>query len=82
MQEAKVKMGDNGRVVIPAPYRKALGIGPGDEIVLRLSDGELRLMSRATAIKRAQELVRRYIPEERSLVDDLSAERRAEAANE
>lgn len=75
-------MGDNGRVVIPAAYRKALGLAPGDEIILRLGDGEVRLMSRMTAIKRAQELVRRYNPEGRNLVNELVAERRAEAARE
>ncbi len=39
-------------------------------------------MSRMTAIKRAQELVRRYNPEGRNLVNELVAERRAEAARE
>lgn len=82
MQEYGVRMGDNGRIVIPASYRKALGLSPGDEIVLRLADGEVRLMSRATAVKRAQELVRRYSPEGRSVVDELIAERRAEAARD
>ncbi len=82
MQEARARMGDNGRVVIPAAYRKALGLSPGDEIILRLGDGEVRLMSRMTAIKRAQELVRRYNPEGRNLVNELVAERRAEAARE
>ncbi len=82
MQEARARMGDNGRVVIPAAYRKALGLAPGDEIILRLGDGEVRLMSRMTAIKRAQELVRRYNPEGRNLVNELVAERRAEAARE
>lgn len=37
-------------------------------------------MSRA--IRRAQEIVRRYVPQDRSLVDELIRERRAEARNE
>ena len=37
---------------------------------------------RAMAIKRAQEIVARYVPEGRSLADELIAERRAEAARE
>ena len=37
---------------------------------------------RAKAIKRAQEIVARYVPEGRSLADELIAERRAEAARE
>ena len=52
------------------------------------ADGELitgdgaRVLSRAAAIREAQELVRRYVPEGVSLVDELLAERRAEAARE
>ena len=34
------------------------------------------------AIKRAQEIVGRYIPRGRSLVDELISERRAEASKE
>jgi hypothetical protein len=34
------------------------------------------------AIRRAQALVRQYVPAERSLVDELIADRRAEAARE
>ena len=36
----------------------------------------------AQAIRRAQALVRRYVPAGRSLVDELIAERRAESARE
>jgi deoxyribodipyrimidine photolyase len=39
-------------------------------------------MSRARSIRKAQKLVRRYIPEGRSLADELIAERRAEAQQE
>ncbi len=82
MSVTKTKMGNNGRVVIPVACRKALGIEDGDDVILQLKDGELRLMSRAAAIERAQGLVRRYVSAEHSLVDDLTAERRAEAARE
>ena len=37
---------------------------------------------RARALRRAQEIVAKYVPEGRSLVDELIAERRAEAARE
>ena len=38
--------------------------------------------TRAEAIRRAQEIVAKYLGGERSLVDELIAERRAEAASE
>jgi hypothetical protein len=49
---------------------------------VQLDDGELRLATRREAIKRAQRLLRQYVPEGVSLVDELIAERRREAALE
>lgn len=77
-----VKLGSNGRFVIPAEYRKALGAQEGDELILRLEDGELRLSTRQAAYRRAQALVRRYVPEGVSLSDELIEARREEAAQE
>ncbi len=77
-----VRLGSNGRLVIPAEYRKALGVGEGDELVVRFEDGELRLSTRKTALRRARERVRRYVPEGISLADELIQERRKEAAGE
>jgi AbrB family looped-hinge helix DNA binding protein len=78
MIEVRTKLAEGGRIVIPAEYRQALGLQVGDEVVLRLEDGEVRVFTPRQAIKRAQELVRRYIPQGRSLADELIAERRAE----
>jgi hypothetical protein len=50
--------------------------------MLTLDDGELRIMTIEASIRRAQEIVSRYVPEGRSLVDEFIAERRAEAARE
>ncbi len=76
MTQVKTKIGEGGRIVIPAEYRQALGLQVGDEVILRLEGRELRIFTLNQAIKRAQELVSRYIPEERSLADELIAERR------
>ncbi len=79
---ARVIIGPGGRIVIPAPYRKTLGIKEGDEVILRLEDGEVRIVSRAQALRHAQELVAKYVPPGVSLVDELIAERRREVASE
>ncbi len=71
---------EGGRLVIPAAYRKALGIKPGDEVLLTLEDGEIRVVSTRQAIARAQTLLRHYIPKGRSLSEELIKERREEAA--
>ena len=77
----KTKLREGGRLVIPAEYRKALGLKPGDEVLLSLEDGEIRVVSTRQAIARAQSLVRRYIPKGRSLSEELIKERREEAAH-
>lgn len=78
MTQVRTKLTEGGRIVIPAEYRQALGLQVGDEVILCLEDGEVRIFTPEQAIKHAQELVRRYIPEGRSLSDELIAERRME----
>ncbi len=75
----KTKLCEGGRLVIPAAYRKALGLKPGDEVLLVLEDGEIRVVSARQAIARAQTLVRRYVPEARCLSDELIHERQEES---
>ena len=82
MQQTATKVDRHGRVVIPAEYRRALGLRAGDAVVVQLDDGALRILTRAQAIRRAQEIVAKYVSPDRSLVDELIAERRAEAARE
>jgi AbrB family looped-hinge helix DNA binding protein len=82
MNGVSTKIADGGRLVIPAEHRRALGLEIGDEVIVRVEDNELRILTRAEAIKRAQEKVRRHIKGGHSLVDELSAERRAEAKRE
>jgi AbrB family looped-hinge helix DNA binding protein len=80
--EARIRLNENGRLVIPAAFRKALGINPGDEVVLRLEDDELRITTLKHRIARAQRLVRKYVKPGVSLADELIAERREEGRKE
>ena len=76
------KLSQGGRVVIPAEYRKALGLKPGDHVVLSLEDGEVRVSPVDRWVRRAQDLVRRHVPKGVSLADEVIQERRQEAARE
>ena len=82
MRAFKTKLGKGGRVIVPVEYRRELGVEPGDEIILHLDEEGLRLYTPAQAVARAQALVRRYVPEERSLSEELVSERRGESARE
>ncbi len=79
---ARAKINQQGRIVIPAECRTAAGIKPGDELLIEaIGEGELRLCTKAQALKEAQAIVARY-GSGRDLVAELIAERRAEAARE
>jgi AbrB family looped-hinge helix DNA binding protein len=80
--KVKLKLNENGRVVIPADFRKALGITAGDEIILRWEDDELRITTMKRNIERAQRRARQYLKPGVSLVDELIAERRKAAKRE
>jgi AbrB family looped-hinge helix DNA binding protein len=80
--KTSTRINENGRVVIPASFRKRLGIRAGDEVVLRIEDDELRITTLKRNIERAQKLIRKHIKPGKSLVDELIAERRKAARNE
>lgn len=71
-----------GRVLIPAELRRALGLEPGAPVTITLVGCELRIMTIDEGIRRAQDLVRKYIPAGRMLSDELIADRRAEVAKD
>lgn len=80
--EFKTQITKGGRLVVPAKLRKALQIEAGDEVVLRLEKGSLRLIPLHQAVSLAQETIRKYVPEGISLVDELIQARRTEAKHE
>lgn len=77
------KIGPGGRVVIPATMRRALGIGVGDHVQLRIEGEELHVFPSAVAHRRIQALVAKYSSEdEESWVDALIEERKREFESE
>jgi AbrB family looped-hinge helix DNA binding protein len=81
--EHTVKIEPNGMLTIPEEYRQILGIAAGDEVTLHLEGNKLIILSPQDPVKIAQAMVRRYTaPRTRSIVEELIAERRQEAACE
>jgi AbrB family looped-hinge helix DNA binding protein len=79
---ARARLNQNGRIVIPASFRKALGMKIGDVIVMSLEDEELRISTIKRRIEQAQRHARKYLKPGTSLADELIAERREEAGRE
>lgn len=82
MEETKVVIGKGGRINIPAEHRRSLGLSDGDEVIVGIEGGALRIESREDAIRRVQRMVRERFGEGRSLSEELIAERREEAEAE
>ena len=77
--DATLRLGKQGRLVIPAEVRAALGLSPGDLLHLYLSGQHLVLERPQDAVVELRGLGA-SIPKSRSLVEELLAERRLAAA--
>ena len=77
-----LRLGKQGRVVIPAHLREALGLKEGDALIARVEDGKLVMETPEQALARFRAYVRSHVPPGVSLVDELIAERREEARKE
>jgi AbrB family looped-hinge helix DNA binding protein len=82
MVALQTKVTEGGRVVIPAEFRRQLGLQVGSDVILDIADGELRIRSVQQAIQRAQSLVRRHVRPTASLADELIRERHEAAERE
>jgi AbrB family looped-hinge helix DNA binding protein len=79
---AKIRLGPDGRVVIPAAFRDALDLREGDILFARIESDEIHLLTSAAAMRCAQAIVRQFVPEGISLVDELIEDRRREVERE
>lgn len=78
----RVKMGPAGRIIIPAALRERYDLNEGDTLVVRPGEDGVVVEPLLAAVKRAQAMVREFVPEGVSLVDELIEERRKEAEKE
>lgn len=82
MSNIKTTIGQAGRLVIPVTFRRKLGINSGDDVILILEEGGIRIVTSQQAIKHAQRMVRRYVPKGQKLSQELIKHRREEAAHD
>jgi AbrB family looped-hinge helix DNA binding protein len=76
-----VHLGPRGRLVLPAPVRRHLGLQDGDCLVLSIEDHAVRLVSARHIARTTRGFLRTFLGEaaRESLVEDLLRQRRAEA---
>jgi antitoxin component of MazEF toxin-antitoxin module len=79
---AWVEVERGGRVALPAAVLEALGMQEGDQVQLALEGGSIRILTRSKALQELRARVQQFVPEGVSLVDELIAERRAEAVKD
>ncbi|MDF1521383.1 MAG: AbrB/MazE/SpoVT family DNA-binding domain-containing protein [Trueperaceae bacterium] len=77
----RLKLGPQGRVVLPAHFRRALGLEVGDPLIASVEGGRIMLEPTDAALER---LIARFDAAGGgpSVVDELIAERRAAACRE
>lgn len=82
MSAVKGKMVEGGRIIVPASFRKSMGLSKGDTVLMELHGDELRVRPARSALRRIQAKYRSLAPSEGLVSDELIAERRAEAEGE
>jgi AbrB family looped-hinge helix DNA binding protein len=82
MAHAEVRIGPQGRLVIPVEIRRALGLQTGTRLLARAEDGRLVLESSQGETHRLRGAWKRFSDHPERVLNELAAERRAEAERE
>jgi len=81
-RSAKVQLDAEGRITIPEHVRDRLSLKEGDTLVVSVDGDAICLLTIPAAVRRAQAIVRQFVPEDVSLVEELLEERRKELERE
>jgi antitoxin PrlF len=80
--KGRTRVEGDGRIVIPAAFRSALGLKVGDDIDLRIEGNEIRISTLEGRLAKSRQRLRAFVKPGRLLSDDLIAERRRTATSE
>ena len=79
LQTIDIKISGNGRMVLPASVRKAMGLHGDTKVILTIEDDQVRLSPIGHGVSRAQALYREHARHART-TDDFLDDRKAETA--
>ena len=77
-----VRLGADGRLVLPSALRKSVGLNPGDTVVIESDGDSLLVRSYEAVIRETQQFFAQFPAPGGSVVDELITDRRADAARE
>ena len=78
-QTMDIKVAGNGRMILPASVRKAMGLHGDAKVILTIEEDQVRLSPIGHGVSRAQALYREHAKQART-TDDFLNDRMAEAA--
>ena len=82
VEPRRLRVGRDGRLVIPADMRAAMALDGSGLLTAWVAEGTLNVVSPMAALRALQRHLDERVPPGVSLVDELIAERRAEARRE
>ena len=83
MAAIRAHVSDSGRLSLPAPFRKAIGLDHGGTVIIELVGREIRIRTLDEVIAEVQALTRRLLGDKpEASVDAFIAERHREAERE
>ena len=78
----RVNVLPNGRLVLPAPLRRKLGVEHGGQLIAELDGDVVRLSTHDRSLDEAGALFRSYLTGDESVADEVIRERREESVLE
>jgi AbrB family looped-hinge helix DNA binding protein len=82
LNQWRVRISSDGRIVIPSVVRKQLGLDIGAEVILTIGADSLTFTSAKHTRHSVREKVRAFVGSGPSLSEELMAERKVEARRE
>lgn len=82
MARYDIPVQENGRMVLPAALRRALGVEKGDRVVVQAEGDRIEITTAARSRARARARMRTLYEGRTGVTDEVIAERREEARRE